>query len=436
MILPVRAAAANALAKVIHQGKSLGQALPQAAEQVDSANIALLSELCYGTCRWYFSLRSISSILLDKPLREQDTDIEALILLGLYQLRSLNIPAHAALSETVNACGALEKPWAKKLLNALLRRYQREAESIEAQLASSDVPATAHPKWMIKQWQRDWPEQWRELSNANNQRPPMTLRVNQQQTDRSKYLEQSRKAGHEANPCEHSPSGITLASPCDATALPDFAQGAISVQDEAAQLAATLLPLSPQRRVLDACAAPGGKSCHLLEKQPSLDLTCLEVDAVRAQRIEQNLERLKLSAKLVIGDGTQPQQWWDQTPFDGILLDAPCSGTGVIRRHPDIKLLRRREDIAQLVELQQQILQALWPLLKPGGFLLYATCSVMKAENSDQVGHFLNQQEDAVEIPITANWGQADSHGRQLFPQPGGHDGFYYALLKKKELAS
>ncbi|WP_426415535.1 16S rRNA (cytosine(967)-C(5))-methyltransferase RsmB [Aestuariirhabdus sp. LZHN29] len=436
MTQPVRAAAALALQQVFTQGRSLGQALPEAAETVEDSQEALLSELCYGTCRWYFTLRSILSILLDNPLREKETDIEALLMVGLYQLRSLNIPPHAVLSETVAVCALLDKPWATKLVNAVLRRYQRESAIIEEQLSSSDVPSTSHPKWMIKQWQRDWPDQWREITHANNQRPPMTLRVNRQQGDRAHYLAQCEAEGIGARPGGYSAAAITLESPCDATRLPGFSDGAVSVQDEAAQLSAFLLQLAPGQHVLDACAAPGGKSCHLLEEEPGLTLTCLEVDRARAQRITQNLERLQLNGRLVIADATQPDQWWDGIAYDRILLDAPCSGTGVIRRHPDIKVLRRREDIQQLVALQQQILSALWPLLQPGGLMLYATCSTIKAENSDQVARFLVCQPDAEEITIDASWGVPCQSGRQLFPQTGAHDGFYYALLRKREPAS
>ncbi|RRJ82583.1 16S rRNA (cytosine(967)-C(5))-methyltransferase RsmB [Aestuariirhabdus litorea] len=431
MSRPVRAQAALALQQVLTHGRSLSQVLPEALSEVDPGQQPLLSELCYGTCRWFFTLRSSLSILLDTPLREKDSDIEALLLLGLYQLRSLKIPAHAVLSETVAACTQLDKAWARKLVNAVLRRYQRESAIIEEQLTGSEVPATAHPKWMIKQWQRDWAEQWRAIADANNQRPPMTLRVNALRGSCTDYLKQLDQMGIGAHSCLFSPSAITLDAPCDPLGLPGFTEGASSVQDEAAQLSGFLLHLSPGHKVLDACAAPGGKSGHLLETEPAIQLTSLEVDPTRAQRITQNLERLQLNARLIVGDATRPDQWWDGQLYDRILLDAPCSGTGVIRRHPDIKVLRRREDIPQLVALQQQIIEAVWPLLKEGGLLLYATCSTFKAENSDQVEGFLQRYREAEEITIEAPWGIACQRGRQLLPQPGGHDGFYYALLRK-----
>ncbi len=428
----LRAHAAVTLQQVIYQGRSLSQVLPKANERVEPRQQALLSEFCYGVCRWYFSLRSLSSMLLEKPLRDKDTDVEALLLLGLYQLRHMHIPSHAAISETVAACQDLKKPWASKLLNAVLRRYQRESETLEPQLQNSDVPATAHPKWLIKQLQRDWPEQWREITDANNERSPMTLRVNQQQGSRVQYLQRCHEQNFPASAGQFSTVSINLQSPCDPHELPGFAAGDVSVQDEAAQLSSTLLRLKPGQRVLDACAAPGGKSCHILEHQPAIDsLTCLEIDQARSSRIHENLSRLGLTAEVKVADAGKPDDWWNGELFDRILLDAPCSGTGVIRRHPDIKLLRRREDIPQLATLQQQLLQTLWPLLKPGGLLLYATCSVLRAENSDQISSFLEAQPDANEEIINASWGQSCNAGRQLFPQQGGHDGFYYALLRK-----
>lgn len=430
----LRAHAATALQQVIYHGRSLSQVLPKANELVEPQQQALLSEFCYGVCRWYFSLRSVSSMLLEKPLRDKDSDIESLLLLGLYQLRHMQIPPHAAISETVAACQDLNKPWATKLLNALLRRYQRESQELESQLHNSDVPATAHPKWLIKQLQRDWPEHWRDITAANNERSPMTLRVNQQHGSREQYLQRCHEHGFAASAGPFSTVSINLQAPCDPRELPGFMEGDASVQDEAAQLSSILLQLKPGQRVLDACAAPGGKSCHILEQQPAVQsLTCLEIDESRSMRIHENLARLGLSADVKVADAANPGDWWNGELFDRILLDAPCSGTGVIRRHPDIKLLRRRDDIAQLTTLQQHLLHTLWSLLKPGGVMLYATCSVLRAENSDQISSFLEAQTDAEEVLINAPWGQRCSAGRQLFPQQGGHDGFYYALLRKQQ---
>jgi len=290
----------------------------------------------------------------------------------------------------------------------------------------------SHPYWLIKRLKQAWPEHWQQVCAANNERAPMSLRVNAQRNSRDDYLQQLTAADISASNCPHSVYGIKLEKPANVETLPGFGDGLCSVQDEAAQLAATLLQLEPGQHVLDACAAPGGKTCHLRELEPQLaSLTALELDAERATRIHQNLERLQLNAKVVEGDASQPEQWWDQQHYDRILLDAPCSATGVIRRHPDIKLLRHDEDIAALAELQLQILSALWPLLKPRGILLYATCSVLPDENEQVLEKFLSQHSDVEILPIDADWGLAGPAGRQLFPQPQGHDGFYYARIQK-----
>jgi len=390
---------------------------------------AFIQALCFGVCRQYHRLDFILSQLLDKPLK--DADVKSLALVGLYQLNFMRVKPHAAVSETVLA--ARKKPWAKSLLNAVLRTYLREQEGLEHKADKSPVAALSHPDWLLRQIEQDWPEQAPAILQQNNQQPPMALRVNLAKISRESYLQLLAEQEITAETVSFCPSSIKLEKPVPVDLLPGFADGFVSVQDTAAQLAAGLLDLQPGQRVLDVCAAPGGKAAHILESQTQLEeLVAVDIDESRMQRVSENLQRLTLQAKLVVGDAANPQSWWDGKPFDRILLDAPCSALGVIRRHPDIKLLRRAEDIGQLQALQKAILQAVWPLLAPGGIMVYATCSILKQENEDQVRAFLVEYPDAVELPIDADWGTAGTCGRQILTGESAMDGFYYACLIKK----
>ncbi len=427
-----RVAAARVVAGVAVEGRSLATLLAPALETVSSAERGLTQELCYGTLRWLPRLQAIAAQLLEKPLRTKDQDVNALLLVGLYQVLYLNLPGHAAVSLTVDAGAKLGKPWAKGLLNGVLRRLLREQEALLAAADRDPAAALAHPAWLLARLRSDWPQQWRAIAAANNARPPMTLRVNARHGDRDGYLARLREAGLDATASPVAPAALTLAAPAAVDQLPGFAAGDVSVQDGAAQLAAGLLDLRPGQRVLDACAAPGGKTGHILETAQGLELLALDSELERLRRVRENLDRLGLQATLRSGDAGTPASWWDGRPFERILLDAPCSGTGVIRRHPDIKTLRRPEDITALVAQQHRLLRALWPLLAPGGILVYATCSVLPAENSDQVATFLRDQPDARELPITAEWGQAVAVGRQILPGENEMDGFYYACLGKE----
>jgi 16S rRNA (cytosine967-C5)-methyltransferase len=366
--------------------------------------------------------------LLDKPLK--DWDVKALALVGLYQLKYMRVKPHAAVSETVLA--ARKKPWAKALVNALLRRYLREQGNLEQKADNVQSAAFSHPDWLIRQIEQDWPQQAQQILLENNLQPPMALRVNLARVSRAQFLKQLSEQGIAAVAVSFCPSAIILEEPVAVDFLPGFAEGLVSVQDTAAQLAAGLLDVQAGHRVLDVCAAPGGKTAHILEFQPQLkEMVAVDVDEIRLQRISDTMRRLKLSAKLVVGDAANPQDWWDGQPFDRILLDAPCSALGVIRRHPDIKLLRRAEDIKSLQALQENILHAVWPLLAPGGIMLYATCSILKQENEQQIEAFLAEHADAVELPIDAAWGFAGCHGRQIMTGESAMDGFYYARLGK-----
>ena len=432
-----RLAAARALTAVLSGKASLGSSLPPQLDKVEHHDRALAQDLAFGAARWQPRLQLLADKLLEKPFKTADKDVEALLLIGLYQLLHSRIPEHAAIGETVGCAGALKRPWAKGLLNAVLRRAQREHEALYAELDRDPVLHSAHPRWLQKALKAHWPQHWQAICAANNAHPPLILRVNRRHGSRDAYLNELREAGIEAEPCTFSRDGVRLLQPCDVTTLPGFKEGRVSVQDEAAQLAADLLELAPGQRVLDACAAPGGKTCHLLEVEPGLgEVVAVDLEAKRLARVRENLERLHLEATLIAADGRDTGAWWDGQPFQRILLDAPCSATGVIRRHPDIKLTRKPEDIPALAQLQGELLDALWPTLAPGGILLYATCSVLPTENSETIAAFLARTPDAQEVAIAGEFGLQPAHGRQLLPQLDGHDGFYYAKLIKTAVTS
>lgn len=427
-----RLAAARALAAVLAGRASLGSSLPTQLEHVEPRDRGLVQELAFGSARWQPRLSTLAARLLQKPFKAGDRDVEALLLVGLYQLLYTRIPPHAAIGETVGCADKLKKPWAKGLLNAVLRRAQRESEILLAEVDKDPAARLAHPRWLQKALKKSWPEQLEAICTANNAHPPMTLRVNRRHGSRDAYLEELNRVGFEASACEFSRDGIQLLQPCDVRELPGFAEGRVSVQDEAAQLAADLLELAPNQRVLDACCAPGGKTCHLMEAEPALTgVVAVDLEESRLVRVRENLERLQLDAQLIAADARDTAGWWDGKPFQRILLDAPCSATGVIRRHPDIKLTRTAEDIDALAQLQGELLDALWPTLEVGGVLIYATCSVMPQENSQQIAAFLGRTPGARELDLSGPWGIKQPHGRQLLPQQGGHDGFYYAKLIK-----
>ena len=427
-----RLAAARALASVLSGKASLGSSLPPLLDKVDARDRGLAQDLAFGTARWQPRLALIAEKLLQKPFKAADHDVEALLLVGLYQLFYTRIPAHAAIGETVACVDKLKKTSLKGLLNAVLRNAQRDGEAICASLDSDPVLHTAHPRWLQKALKANWPEHWQAICAANNAHPPLILRVNRRLRSRDAYLAELTAAGIAASPCTYSRDGIVLAQACDVTGLPGFAAGHVSVQDEAAQLAADLLQLAPGQRVLDACCAPGGKTCHLLEVEPKLaHVLGVDLEAKRLVRVRENLARLGLEAELIAADGRDLASWWDGQPFQRILLDAPCSATGVIRRHPDIKLTRQASDITALATLQGELLDALWTTLEVGGILLYATCSVLPEENSDNIGAFLARTPGARELDIDGAFGLQQAHGRQLLPQVDGHDGFYYAKLIK-----
>jgi 16S rRNA (cytosine967-C5)-methyltransferase len=427
----VRAYAAQVILEVVDNGRSLSDALLPVLKKIeDERDQGLLQALCYGVCRWFFSLKAITDLLLDKPLKTNDSDIYYLIFIGLYQLIEMRIPDYAAVGETVSAAAYLKKPWAKNLVNGVLREYQRRAEELHEQIKKDYQAFYSHPNWMINKLKYSGIKDWRLILDTNNQHPPFSLRVNQKMISRDEYL----KNFPDANLIPETLSGITLEKAMNVMELPSFDEGFVSVQDGAAQLAASLLKLTPGLRVLDACAAPGGKTAHMLELEPDLkEVIAIDRDEERLQTIHENLQRLKLTAHCVPADASDLAAWWDKTPFERILLDAPCSASGVIRRHPDIKLLRRESDISRLVEKQKLLLTNLWKTLKPGGILLYSTCSIFPEENVLLLEEFLKANPDAIEDKIEADWGIECKVGRQIYPGMHGMDGFYYGRLLKDQ---
>jgi 16S rRNA (cytosine967-C5)-methyltransferase len=428
-----RKIAALLVQRVLDQGESLGSLLgAQLARLDDPRQRALAQELVFGTLRWSYRLEALLARLLRKPLKKKDRDLHALLLVGLYQLLILEMPAHAAVSETVEVARQLGKDWAAGMVNGVLRNAQRQSAALLKAVQDTASARWSHPDWWIERLQQDWPENWQQILKAGNQRPPMVLRVNRLQTERDDYLQQLQVSGIEALPLPFTESAIQLEQPVGVDSLPGFREGRVSVQDGAAQLCASLLDLQAGQRVLDACAAPGGKTGHILELAPQLEsLLAIDVDETRLQKVRENLQRLHLDAGLLAADAGDPQAWWDGKLFDRILLDAPCSASGVVRRHPDIKLLRRPADVRSLSQQQQRLLEALWPLLASGGMLLYASCSVFREENSDNLQVFLDRHADASELPLQVEWGKVLPVGRQLLPGEHDMDGFYFACLSK-----
>lgn len=426
--LPLRAVAAQVLLSV-EQGESLSQCLPAQAQTLDPDLRPQLQALCYGTCRWFQRLEGELNSRLRKPLRKQDRIVHHLMLAALFQLRFSANPSYAVLNETVEACKALGRTPLTGLVNGVLRAAQREG----APEPGDDVARYSHPEWMIEKLRHNWPDHWQRILDANNAQAPMTLRVNRMHGSREDYLTRLDDAGIPGSATRFAAQGIQLDHPVAVDRLPGFAEGHVSVQDEAAQLCTQWLQPEPGQRILDACAAPGGKTCAILETIGNQgEVVAIDESAARLPRIEENLHRLQLSARLLEADAADTDQWWDGQLFDRILLDVPCSATGVIRRHPDIKLLRRETDITPLATIQFGLLNALWETLAPGGRLVYATCSVFPQENSRIIRRFLKQQPDAHLLDEPTAWGMDTDHGRQLLPDPQSHDGFFYACLTKR----
>ncbi len=431
-----RAIAAKILAGVFRDRKSLTELMQTHIPlNLPRRDQALIKELCFGVCRWYFRLAKVVDQLIYKPIKLKEAEVASLLLIGLYQLAYMSTPPHAALAETVGAASVLKKHWAKGLINQALHRFLENSVGLLQKADQSLSGKFAHPEWMINELQTAWPDHGQEILTANNVHAPLFLRVNLQKCSREGYLLQLKNAGIEALAVDDLPQAIRLVSPLKVQDLPGFEQGHFSVQDLASQYVLPILDLQAGHRVLDAAAAPGGKTTHILEAANFIsELIAIDFDSERLQRIRESCQRLQLDQNLlkcIVADAADTKSWWDNRLFDRILLDAPCSATGVVRRHPDIKILRQYQDIVQCAKQQTGLLNALWPLLKPGGYLLYTTCSIFPLENEKNIEKFCDAHADAIVLPVRLKVGLEQKHGRQLLPEIQAHDGFYFSLLLK-----
>lgn len=428
--LNTRAAAARICWQIIDQGRSLDSALSEYydAHELGPQDRGFIQELVYGVCRWHGELEVVSKTFLRSPIRKKDRIVHFILLVGFYQLRHLETASHAAVAETVQACKQLNKVWAKQLVNGCLRNYQRQPVEV------ADAVSASHPKWLQEKIAKAWPNHALAILHANNQRPPMCIRINALQQSRDQYLEQLKQADIDAIADPYSVDGVVLPTPQSVAKLPGFADGSCSVQDTAAQQAANMLELSAEHTVLDACAAPGGKTAHIIERMENHGIVhALDISERRCQQLSDTLERLQLKAGIHTADASKAASWpVPEQGYDRILIDAPCSGLGVIRRHPDIKHHRTPSDIKQLSKIQAALLQNLWQYLKPNGLMLYMTCSILPAENDQQVRRFVESTNDAIVVDVDHPTALIQRHGVQTLPGVHSMDGFYYSLLKKK----
>ena len=424
----VRAAAARVLDAVLHGGRSLKAELATVLPTIaDPRDRALLEAIVFAALRMHARYAAALAQWMPKPPGRRDGALRALLYVGFAQLDALQLPAHAALASTVDAARVIGRAHQAGLVNALLRRAQRDG------LPDADASA-AWPRWLLDMLQHDRPGQVEAIVRASAEAGPLWLRVNRRLATPEGVLARLAESRIEAVQEPACPDGLRIDSPVPVSALPGFADGELSVQDGSAQLVADALAPAPGARVLDACAAPGGKAAHMLERDRALRLLALDMDARRLDRVRATLARLALddgNVRLRAADAADVSTWWDGTPFDAILLDAPCSATGVVRRQPDILLHRRASDIDDLVALQARLLDAVWPTLAPGGTLLYATCSILRRENDAQVAAFLARTPDARLQPLDARFGEDTGHGSQRLPGQDGMDGFFYARIRK-----
>ncbi|XTZ38815.1 16S rRNA (cytosine(967)-C(5))-methyltransferase RsmB [Salmonella enterica] len=425
--LNLRSMAAQAIEQVVEQGQSLSNVLPPLQQKVSDKDKALLQELCFGVLRVLPQLDWLINKLMSRPMTGKQRTVHYLIMVGLYQLLHTRIPPHAALAETVEGAVAIKRPQLKGLINGVLRQFQRQQETLLAEFATSESHYL-FPGWLLQRLRQAWPQQWQQIVAASNERPPMWLRVNRLHHSRDSWLTLLEENGLQGFAHADYPDAVRLATATAVTSLPGFSEGWVTVQDASAQGCITLLEPQNGERILDLCAAPGGKTTHILEAAPQASVLAVDVDEERLSRVYDNLKRLNLKAQVKQGDGRFPDQWCGNEQFDRILLDAPCSATGVIRRHPDIKWLRRDRDIPELAQLQSEILDAIWPHLKTGGTLLYATCSILPEENSQQIAAFLQRTPDA----RLSGTGTPEQPGLQNLPAAEEGDGFFYAKIIKQ----
>lgn len=427
-----RLAAARALQQVLDDGKSLDTALPPLLSYLsDGPDRALARRLCHRVLRDWPAVNGLIAKLLTRPPARRDRLIWFVLAIGLAELREGREPDRAIVHSAVDVAREAGMGRLGGLVNAVLRGFLRRRDSLENELGDSPSVIFGYPGWLIEQVRKDWSDEWQAILEAGNQPPPLWLRVNRRHWSRDQALASLASAGFDARCADQGlPDALRLDQRARISDLPGFAEGGLSVQDAAAQLAVDYLQLADGQRVLDACAAPGGKTTHILERA-DVELTALDVEAQRLDRVGEALDRLDLEATLAHGDAASPAGWWDGRPFDRILIDAPCSATGVIRRHPDIRWLRKATDIDALVATQADILDALWPLLAPGGILVYATCSVLARENECQARAFLESHEQFAIIDHAELPGRACSPGRQILPGEDDLDGFYYLAMRR-----
>ncbi|MCL7745204.1 16S rRNA (cytosine(967)-C(5))-methyltransferase RsmB [Guyparkeria hydrothermalis] len=427
---------AEGLLQVVQQGRSLDHVLPDLTGRAQAAHRSVIQAMSYEVLRHYEQLAWWRDQLLDRPLNPRAAEVGMLLLVGLERLTGSKREPSRVVNAAVHAARELNHNWATGLVNAVLRRAVRQVQAGETPLPEAPPAVRARlPDWLFGMLSKDWGEERAvELGERLATHPPMTLRVSAVEESVSAYLERLAEQSVAASATRHASHGVALASPLDVERLPGFHQGVVSVQDEAAQLVVDLMDLAPGQRVLDACCAPGGKTLAMLDSEPSVAMTAVDIDVTRLARVQDNLERAGRFAELVCADLTS-QSIDPPNSFDRILADVPCSATGVIRRHPDIKRLRRPDDLDALVKRQREILERLWGLLRPGGRLVYATCSILKRENVEQVEAFLQAHPDAIAVPMDVDWGEPQAVGRQLFPEVDGPDGFYYAVLEKRSEA-
>lgn len=431
-----RALAATTLYEVIYEHHSLTQILSKTFSSLSNPkDRGLIQEICFGTLRFYHQLQFITHKLLQKPIKEKEGIVNCLLMLGLYQLIYMRIPEYAAVSETIDAAKLLKKNWATGLLNKTLRRFTQNRENF-FMVANQELESRySHPAWLIHKLQNEWPDHWEDILAANNSKPPLWLRVNCSQISRDNFLKLLEENNISAVAAPELEQAIIIPQALPVEKIPGFKEGLFCVQDGAAQKVVDFLDLEPGQKILDACAAPGVKTSHILEVNPKLGLLiAIDKDAARLTKIKENIDRLRLSHQKVhlkLEDASHVKQWWDGTLFDRILLDAPCSSTGVIRRHPDIKLLKTPGDIENLVQQQQHLLNSLWQTLAPKGKLIYTTCSIIPDENEKVISNFLHSHKDAKTKRPPFNWGMKLQYGFQRLPEKEGMDGFYYCVLVK-----
>ncbi|HEY0800573.1 MAG TPA: 16S rRNA (cytosine(967)-C(5))-methyltransferase RsmB [Steroidobacteraceae bacterium] len=433
-----RSLSAHAVARVLREGVTLDAALKDALVAADPKLYSSVRSLSYGAVRGYFRHEAILGKLLSTPVRALDFLVRALLSVALYELEDERTPQYAVVDAAVQTAKVTDAARASGLINAVLRRYLRERKALDLEIARKPATRHAAPIWLADRFRADWPVRWTQLLAASDAQAPMWLRVNSRQATTAEYMERLKEARIGARAEERVPYAIVLDSPCDVHELPGFAEGVVSVQDLGAQCVAFPLDLKPHQRILDACAAPGGKTALIAEREPNLKkLVAVDIDPNRITRVRENLSRGRLDAEVIACDAAAPAQWWDGELFDRILLDAPCSGLGVIRRHPDIRLRKSPSDIDKLPALQGRLLKAAWDLLAPNGRLVYVTCTVTRSENRDLIAAFLRQTAGAAVVPLETweGWpdlGEADEFGRQILPGEAGADGFYYAALTKQ----